>query len=73
MSAPLALRVATHLMVLDGVVALFLGGLLGAVGALVVSAAVAASWWHEPVRDRIAAMPRGSQAIVVLVALASAT
>jgi len=72
MSAPLALRVATHLMVLDGVVALFLGGLLGAVGALVVSAAVAASWWHEPVRDRIAAMPRGSQAIVVLVALASA-
>ena len=72
MPVPLALRVATHLMVLDGVVALYLGGLLGIVGAAVVALAVAASWRHEPLRDRIAAMPRGSQAIIVLVALASA-
>lgn len=72
MPVPLALRVAMHLMVLDGVVALYLGGLLGLVGAVVVTIAVAASWWHEPVRDRIAAMPRGGQAVVVLVALASA-
>ena len=72
MPVPLALRIATHLMVFDGIVALYLGGLLGPLGALVVSIAVAASWWHQPVRDRIAAMPRGSQAIIVLVALASA-
>lgn len=72
MPVPLTLRVATHLMVFDGIVALYLGGLLGATGALVVSVAVAASWWHEPVRDRIAALPRGGQAIIVLVALASA-
>lgn len=66
-----ALRVAMYLLVYDGVAALYLSGLLGHLGALVVAALVTASWWHQLVRDRILATPRGSQAVLILAALAS--
>jgi len=65
-----ALTVAIYLLVADGLAALVLGGLLGPAGALVVGIAVAGSWWQEPLRRRIAEVPRLGAVLVALAALA---
>ena len=53
-----ALTAAIYLLVADGVAALFLGGLLGAAGVAAVAALVVGSWWQEPLRQRLAGVPR---------------
>ncbi|MBI2525072.1 MAG: DUF3488 domain-containing protein [Candidatus Rokubacteria bacterium] len=53
MSPTLAVRIATYLLVADGLAALFLAGLIGPLGLAVVGAALALSWWQEPLRARV--------------------
>ncbi len=53
-----ALAAALYLLVADGVAALFLGGLLGPAGLVLVAALVVGSWWQEPLRRRLARVPR---------------
>ncbi len=50
MSIKLALRVSINLLVLDGVAALVMGGLLSLPGSALMLLAVAGSWWGEQVR-----------------------
>ncbi|HET6368167.1 MAG TPA: hypothetical protein VFG27_13110, partial [Pseudomonadales bacterium] len=69
MSLTLAVRLATYLLVLDGVVALVLAGLLGPVGVAVVVAALALSWGQAAIRARI--RTRGLGAALVGVAAAA--
>ena len=69
MSLMLAVRLATYLLVLDGVVALVLAGLLGPVGMAVVVAALALSWAQAAIRARI--RTRGLGAALVGVAAAA--
>ncbi len=69
MSLTLAVRLATYLLVLDGVVALVLAGLLGPVGMAVVVAALALSWAQAAIRARI--RTRGLGAALVGVAAAA--
>ncbi|MBI4560426.1 MAG: DUF3488 domain-containing protein [Candidatus Rokubacteria bacterium] len=57
MSIQLAFKVSTYLLVLDGVGALVLGGLLSPTGSLLVLLAVAGSWWGELLRARSAHVP----------------
>ncbi len=52
MSGQLALRLTTYLVVADGLAALLLARLIEPVGALLVAAAILASWWHERARER---------------------
>jgi transglutaminase-like putative cysteine protease len=52
MSLMLALRVVTYLLVCDGIVALLLAGLIGAVGVALVVLAVLGSWWLEGAWER---------------------
>jgi transglutaminase-like putative cysteine protease len=61
-----ALSVAVYLLVTNGVAALFLGGLIGVVGLLLLSALLAGSWWQEPLGRRIERVPRLGMAIVTL-------
>ncbi len=71
MTALLAFRAATCLLALDALAALYLGGLIGPIGAGFVGAAIVASWG----RDRLGLQRRGSrlgQGLVAVAALASA-
>jgi protein-glutamine gamma-glutamyltransferase len=69
MSVGLAVRLATYLLVVDGIVALVLAGLLGPAGVVVVAAALALSWAQEAIRARI--RTRGLGATLVGVAAAA--
>jgi hypothetical protein len=53
LTAASALAIAVYLLVADGLAALFLGGLLGVLGLVVVGAAVAGSLWQEPLHRRL--------------------
>ena len=53
-----ALAAAIYLLVADGVAALYLGGLLGLSGLGLVAVLVVGSWWQEPLRRRLARVPR---------------
>jgi transglutaminase-like putative cysteine protease len=53
-----ALAAAIYLLVADGVAALYLGGLLGLSGLGLVAVLVVGSWWQEPLRQRLAGVPR---------------
>jgi hypothetical protein len=53
-----ALAAAIYLLVADGVAALFLGGLLTVSGLGVVAVLVVGTWWQEPLRQRLASVPR---------------
>ena len=61
-----ALGVAVYLLVANGVAALFLGGLVGGAGLLLLGVLVAGSWWQEALRQRIERVPRLGPAIVIL-------
>jgi protein-glutamine gamma-glutamyltransferase len=61
-----ALAVAVYLLVAIGVAALFLGGLFGVPGLLVVTALAAGSWWHEALRQGVGQMPRLRIALIAL-------
>jgi protein-glutamine gamma-glutamyltransferase len=68
---PVSLRIALTLLVADGVAALYLGDLLGPIGAVVVAAGLAASWapW---LRARATVSPLLGRVLVLVAALASA-
>jgi len=57
MSAILALRLVTYLVVCDGVAALLVAGLIGPQGAALVVVAMLVSWWLERARERGAVRP----------------
>lgn len=57
MPIQLAFKLATYLLVLDGLAALAVGGLLSPAGSLLVSLAVAGSWWAERLRAGSARVP----------------
>lgn len=57
MSVQLAFKVSIYLLVLDGVAALLVGGLLSPVGAILVLLAIAGSWWGEHLRARSDRVP----------------
>ena len=67
-----ALRAATYVLVLDGLGALFVGGLLGPAGLGLGVLAVAGSWWREPLKRRVRGIPGVRPALVGL-ALAALT
>jgi transglutaminase-like putative cysteine protease len=67
----LSLRVATYLLVADGIAALHLGGLLGGVAAALVATAAAASWSPPAAIARAAAARRLGAALAVLATAAS--
>jgi transglutaminase-like putative cysteine protease len=69
---PPALRVATLLLACDGLAALHLAGLVGDGGALAAALVVAATWWSEPLRDRMNAVPGLARGLVLIAAVASA-
>ncbi len=52
MSLMLALRLATYLLVCDGIASLFLAGLIGPLWAALVVLAMLGSWWLERARER---------------------
>src|SRR5262245_17675775 len=52
MPPALGLRLATYLLVCNGVASLLLAGLIGPLGALLVVLAMLASWWLEGARER---------------------
>ena len=72
MTHPPALRVATLLLACDGLAALHLAGLVGDGGALAAALVVAATWWSEPLRDRVNAVPGLVRGLVLIAAVASA-
>ena len=67
-----ALRLATLLLALDGLMALHLAGLLGTAGLLAVTLALALAWRNEPLRDRVEAVPGLSRGLVLVAAGVSA-
>lgn len=75
MSAVLALRLVTYLLVATGVAALYGAGLIGPVGAGVVVLAILVGWGHEQARARGAVRPAlgyclvGSAAVAIMVDL----
>jgi protein-glutamine gamma-glutamyltransferase len=66
----LAFRVATYLLAAEGLLALYLTGLVGVGGAVVAGGAIAVSWWRD--RLPIPALPRLRQLTVLVVAGGSA-
>ena len=72
MTHPPALRLATLLLAEDGLAALHLAGLLGDAAALAAALGVATTWWSEPLRDRVNAVPGLARALVLVAAVASA-
>ena len=71
MPPALAVRIAGYLLVVDGLAALFLAGLIGPVGLAVVGLGLVASWWQEPLRARVRNRALGA-ALAVAAAIASA-
>jgi transglutaminase-like putative cysteine protease len=69
---PPALRLATLLLAEDGLAALHLAGLVGDGTTLAVALVVAATWWNEPLRNRVNAVPGLARGLVLIAALASA-
>src|SRR5215472_1110826 len=75
MSAMLALRLVTYLLVCDGIVALCLAGLMGWAGAVFVASTILVAWWLEGARARGAVRPAvlwsmlGVAAVAILVDL----
>ena len=63
MTHPPALRLATLLLAEDGLAALHLAGLLGDAAALAAALVVATTWWNEPLRDRVNAVPGLARAL----------
>ncbi len=61
-----ALSVAVYLLVANGFAALFLGGLIGGPGLVLLAVLTAGSWWQEPLRQRIERVPRLGVALVTL-------
>src|SRR5207245_2555322 len=49
-----------------------LAGLVGDGGALAAAVAAAATWWNEPLRDRVNAVPGLARGLVLIAAIASA-
>jgi hypothetical protein len=72
MSPATALTLATLLLAFDGLAALCLAGLVGTAAAAAVAIVMAASWWNEPLRDRVSAVPGLGRGVVLLAAGASA-
>ena len=72
MSALLALRLVTYLMVCTGVAALYLANLIGAPGAALVVVAILVSWGHEQARARGAVRPALGWSLVAAAAVAIA-
>ena len=70
MSALLALRLATYLLVGTGVAALYGAGLIGPLGAALVVLAILVSWGHEEARERGAVRPALGWCLVVTAAVA---
>ena len=64
-----ALTVAVYLLVTNGVAALFLGGLIGVPGLMLLTVLTVGSWWQEPLRQRVERVPRLGVALVALSAL----
>ena len=75
MSALLALRLVTYLLVLTGVAALYAAALVGPVGASLVLLAILVGWGHEQARARGAVRPAlgyglvGAAAVAILIDL----
>lgn len=67
MSTVFALRLATYVLVYDGLLALFSSGLVGPVGIAVATAAVTAGWWADGIVARLRWLREGS-ALMLLVA-----
>ncbi|HEV8436635.1 MAG TPA: DUF3488 and transglutaminase-like domain-containing protein [Methylomirabilota bacterium] len=72
MSPALALRLITYLLVCDGIVALFMGGLIGPLGAALVVLAMLGSWWLERARARGSFHPAFGRGLVIAAAVALA-
>ena len=72
MSPMLALRLVTYLLVLNGIGALFLAGLIGLPGAALVMLAILASWWLEGARERGVLRPAVAWGLVATAAVAIA-
>jgi protein-glutamine gamma-glutamyltransferase len=72
MSALLALRLVTYLLVFTGVLALHGAGLIGPLGAALVVVAILVSWGHEAARERGAVRPALGYALVTVAAVAIA-
>ena len=72
MPALLALRLITYLLVLAGVAALALAGLLGPVGGAILGLALLGSWAIDQVRERMPVRPHFAWALVVTAAVAIA-
>src|SRR6202158_768949 len=68
MSALLALRLTTYLLVCAGVAALALAGLLGPVGGAILAFALTGSWVIDQVRERMPVRPILAWALVVAAA-----
>jgi protein-glutamine gamma-glutamyltransferase len=72
MSALLALRLVTYLLVFTGVAALYGAGLIGPVGAGLVGLAILVGWGHEQARARGAVRPALGYGLVGAAAVAIA-
>jgi len=70
MSALLALRLVTYLLVGTGVAALYGAGLIGPLGAALVVLAILVSWGHEQARERGAVRPALGWCLVAAAAVA---
>jgi hypothetical protein len=69
----LALRLATYLLVCDGVASLFLAGLIGPLWAALVVLAMLGSWWLERARERGVVRASVAWGLVATAAVAIAT
>ncbi len=70
MTALLALRLVTYLLVGTGVAALYGAGLIGPLGAALVVLAILVSWGHEEARERGAVRPALGWCLVATAAVA---
>src|SRR5215510_15550362 len=70
MSAFLALRLVTYLLVGVGVIALLLAGLLDPLGGVILALALIGSWAIDQVRDRMPVRPAFGWALVTTAAFA---
>ncbi len=66
MAVRLAFEIFTYLLVVDGLAALALAGLLAPAWWPFVMLVVAGSWWHEALRARVTAVVRHHQLLMIL-------